>query len=250
MKSLSRYATVTCFLVASAAVSAEDKALVDWVGDTKIRWAGPIQGDSLDKLKRVAGERPGSLSTLSINSGGGEAPAAIAMADWLKQHDVTLLIRDVCISSCANYLVAAAPRVIVASGAVLGWHGGALQTEWEVPQGIAEEHMHLMRESLSDWCSKEAAFFADISPRREVTILGQLPHLSEQVNTIAWTYTLDDLKRLGWGHVHSEDKELATENATTGLKVSQLTLSPSDFTYRGSCSDTLDALRFTKSDSE
>ena len=64
-----------------------------------------------------------SPERLLITSGGGSVRAGIALGRWVREQDLTLVVEDYCLSSCANYVFTAATRKIIRPGAVVGWHG-------------------------------------------------------------------------------------------------------------------------------
>jgi hypothetical protein len=61
-----------------------------------------------------------------VRSGGGDVDAAMTMADAVMHYAATVVVRDICLSSCANYVVAAGRVRVVLPGAVLAFHGGAV----------------------------------------------------------------------------------------------------------------------------
>lgn len=61
---------------------------------------------------------------LVIRSLGGDAHAAIDLAEKLQRLDAEVTVVDYCVSSCANYFFAALRRRRVESGALILFHGG------------------------------------------------------------------------------------------------------------------------------
>jgi hypothetical protein len=59
-----------------------------------------------------------------IRSPGGYFPPAMKIADTLLEKDVTVVIRDYCLSACANYIFVATNRTYVLKNSVVAWHGG------------------------------------------------------------------------------------------------------------------------------
>ena len=60
---------------------------------------------------------------LSIASEGGDVEAAIAIAEALEAADGVLIVRDRCLSSCANYIFLGASERRLDGPVVLGFHG-------------------------------------------------------------------------------------------------------------------------------
>ena len=73
-------------------------------------------------------EKSGSAGRLTvvIRSGGGDVDAGITMARAVRRNKATVVVRNLCLSSCANYVLASAARRIVLPGALVGFHGGAV----------------------------------------------------------------------------------------------------------------------------
>jgi len=64
-----------------------------------------------------------------IRSPGGEVEAAMELAEAVHDRHATVIAVDLCFSSCANYLLAAGRRRIVAPGTLLAFHGGVPQPD-------------------------------------------------------------------------------------------------------------------------
>lgn len=70
-----------------------------------------------------------SIRTLVVRSPGGDAEAAMRLASHLHRNKIDLLVREYCVSSCANYLfLAARHRRASPGGALLAFHGSAFTT--------------------------------------------------------------------------------------------------------------------------
>lgn len=66
-----------------------------------------------------------TTTDLIVDSGGGEVGAALDIVERLEPLSLTVHVRDRCYSSCANYFLPIADRLIVEPGAVIVLHGGA-----------------------------------------------------------------------------------------------------------------------------
>lgn len=67
---------------------------------------------------------PGAPLVLVMRSGGGDASASIDIAHELLRYETTTIAHQVCVSSCANYLLPSGKRSIVLPETILGFHGG------------------------------------------------------------------------------------------------------------------------------
>jgi hypothetical protein len=63
---------------------------------------------------------------LIIRSSGGEVEAGIALGNWVHENAIDVVVRDYCLSSCANYVFTAGRRKVIEKGAVVAWHGNYL----------------------------------------------------------------------------------------------------------------------------
>ena len=59
-----------------------------------------------------------------IRSTGGYPAPAMRIADALLEKDATVVIRDYCLSACANYIFVAARRTHILKNSIVAWHGG------------------------------------------------------------------------------------------------------------------------------
>lgn len=65
-----------------------------------------------------------STTELVVRSGGGNIEAALDIADLLARPGLTVRVRGKCYSSCANYFLPLATRLVVEPGATIVQHGG------------------------------------------------------------------------------------------------------------------------------
>lgn len=89
-------------------------------GDDGLRLTGAIRPG--DEARFDAALRP-TTRRLTVNSAGGAASAALAMAQRIEARGLTVVVDGICASSCANYLFAAGKLRIVRPGGLLLWHG-------------------------------------------------------------------------------------------------------------------------------
>ncbi|HET9638293.1 MAG TPA: hypothetical protein VFP12_03720 [Allosphingosinicella sp.] len=89
-----------------------DGDIYSWTLKEAVAWA--------DKLATDRTRRP----KLVVRSAGGDAVAAIELAEKLQRLDAEVTVVDFCMSSCANYFFAGLRRRHVAPSAVILFHGG------------------------------------------------------------------------------------------------------------------------------
>ena len=182
---------------------------------TSIIYRGHISRESNVRIFEVVETSDLTPVTLFITSKGGDALAGIELGRWVFKNGLDVSVTEYCVSSCANYIFPAGKMKTLDSSAAVVWHGGALQKEWsnpcsEIPRSVLEKHLDCsdiektQAESLEEFRSTEASFFAEIGVDQRVTVLGQDPEYDCHggSSSLGWYYSIDDLARLGIKNVH------------------------------------------------
>jgi hypothetical protein len=89
------------------------------------RLAGQIDASFVERLR--ASITP-ATTAITIESAGGDEARAIEAAELLLDKNVTVRVDKYCLSACSLYILAAAKRVEVSSGAIVGFHAPAVGT--------------------------------------------------------------------------------------------------------------------------
>ena len=100
------------------------------IDGSTVYYIGVINHGSAHNFLSLVGDVETGIDTLIINSGGGVTTSARRIGRWIHQHGVTVIVDDLCFSSCANYIFTAAPRKIIREGAYVGWHGSEQQERY------------------------------------------------------------------------------------------------------------------------
>lgn len=117
-----------CLMLAVTLTSAP--ASMARAGDKPCRQDSPtvfvIQGEINDAMAACVNAQFQLTTTeLLLDSSGGSVEAAIAIAQHFEGHRLSMRVRKECSSSCANYFLPLAARLIVEPGALIVIHGGA-----------------------------------------------------------------------------------------------------------------------------
>jgi hypothetical protein len=117
-----------CLMLAVTLTSAP--ASMARAGDKPCRQDSPavfvIQGEIDDAMAACVNAQFQLTTTeLLLDSRGGSVEAAIAIAQHFEGHRLSMRVRKECSSSCANYFLPLAARLIVEPGALIVIHGGA-----------------------------------------------------------------------------------------------------------------------------
>lgn len=84
-----------------------------------LRVCAPITPEVVQAVEAELGD---SDRVLLMTSDGGTPRDALALAEVLRERDVTLRVEQFCLSACSTYVMALAPRVEVASYSVVAFH--------------------------------------------------------------------------------------------------------------------------------
>ena len=188
---------------------------------TVIYFKGKTSETNVDELIKTAEQSSSRISTLIVNSSGGDVYGGMKFGQWVYDQKVKLTVRKLCFSSCANYIFTAAKEVIVEAGSIVGWHGGSLQKNWNIPW-----HLNLnpwwkssFNAEIAKWQSMESDYFATIGVNQQITVLGQRELFLSKRTGNGWAFSTRNLEVLGVTNVFFEDAEpcLSNEEITVDL---------------------------------
>lgn len=140
------------------AAAEEDPTRCEQVSATTFVMEGPVNAEMTACVRaRLAP----TTTELVVNSGGGDIKQALDIAELLEPLTLTVRVRERCYSSCANYFLPLAQRLIVEPGAAIVLHGGAdpqfLRGEMERRERRIRE---IMREAGVDRAEAETRYAA------------------------------------------------------------------------------------------
>lgn len=116
---------------------------------------GEINDASLEKLRAARA----SIKNVKIRSYGGSAYHGLLMAKIVEERQLTVTVRDYCISACA-YIFFAAKEKILPGGAILGLHGTG--TSFATADGLASisNANSALESAVTNAQTLEARYFA------------------------------------------------------------------------------------------
>lgn len=82
---------------------------------------GVFQLESLTSVRAIT--NPAAIQTLVISSDGGFTEPAIELAKLAEGHRWLIVVKDQCLSSCANYVFLSRTKKVVLPESMVGWHG-------------------------------------------------------------------------------------------------------------------------------
>ncbi len=192
--------------------AAAEDAVVTIQGE-KIHYVGELTSKGVNQVATLLEAHPG-VRVLAINSVGGEIGKGIDLGQIVLRNGLDVHVTgSMCTSSCANYVFTAGRHKVIEPGAVVVWHGSAIQ------KGLFEFEkldMSFFRDAYGrdmNWIERvamrwklwryarlmkrrQAAFFDLIGVNPEVTVYGQLRGCECQ-----WTFSPEDMARFGVDNV-------------------------------------------------
>lgn len=157
---------IVAVLGSSQTPAGEDPTRCEQVSRTTFVLEGPVNEAMADCVRaRLAP----TTTELVVDSGGGDLGYALDIAGLLEPLTLTIRVRHRCYSSCANYFLPLAERLIVEPGAAIVLHGGAdplfLRGELERRERRVRE---IMREAGVDRAGAEARYEGSLAGVRNL----------------------------------------------------------------------------------
>ena len=202
----------------------ENPATISVEGST-IVFEGDIESSTYrDFLFAVRGKED-QITAIRINSPGGITDQGIMIGEWIFDHEIDVIVEELCFSSCANYIFTAGKNKIIEKDAIVGWHGSEQQDpflaagygismaelyarqfdemkEWgeTLPGEAKEDFVATLLEAEAD--GKEQRFLDAIGVNLYLMVYGMLPdqfdyYMNKQTEYGGWTFTIDDMAKFG-----------------------------------------------------
>ena len=169
---------------------------------------------------------------------------------WIFEHEIDVIVDEICFSSCANYIFTAGKNKIIQKDAIVGWHGSEQQDpfiaagygitmeelhrrnyeeiedhgESSAPRESKEEYVAMML-AMDDYDGEETAFLEKIGVHLYLMVYGVLPeqfdyYMNEQTEFGGWTFSIEDMAKFGVHNVTYEgDGEYPSENGIENYPV-------------------------------
>jgi hypothetical protein len=200
------------------AASDEDPVQVVVVGNA-VHYTGELDDDAVAAVASLLKSSGGSIAKLVIDSGGGDVNAGMDLAEFVLASELDVTVERLCASSCANYVFPAGKSKRINPGAVVVWHGSAIQEGLEagptvddirLPEGVElsleqklallEQHREQSLRYVEDAKARQRAFFGRIGIDERVTVMGQQLEVAQE-----WTLSVKDMARFGIRDVFAAD---------------------------------------------
>ena len=186
-----------------------------------------------DFLDAVRGKE-NQITAIRINSAGGITDHGIMIGEWIFDHELDVIVDEMCFSSCANYIFTAGKNKIIEKDAIVGWHGSEQQDpfiaagygismeelyrrnydemlEWgEIPSGESKEEFvqsMMMADEYDE--ADEPEYLDKIGVHLYLMVYGFLPdqfdyYFSDDTHFGGWTFSIEDMAKFGVHNVTYE----------------------------------------------
>ena len=217
------------FLISCSAKNIDDTPpfQINFEARQAIVFEGKINSQNIAKFEKAFHASNDKITTLIINSPGGEVFAGMQLGKLVNKYKLDVVVKGICGSTCANYVITASPNVIVNKGALIGWHGGSFQPYYSSlePSFIDKVLLYFSKtpnhvdEYINKWQNEEMKFFNQVKVNSAITVLGMMPGLKRKRDAMLFSYDPYTLKRLG---VNIEFKGKQAEHSKSNKKIVQI----------------------------
>lgn len=185
------------------------KGDINLFGINTIKYVGNTSAENADVFEKILLKNLGNIDTLIIDSRGGDVFGGMHIGRLVNEYGLKVIVKNICASSCANYIATASNDVTIEKGALLGWHGGATQPIYSPLEDKTplitkimtffsdDDKEKAMNDFIKVWQNKEIKFFEMVGVKQAVTIIGIMPGLKEKRDSELFSYDIETLKRLG-----------------------------------------------------
>lgn len=173
-----------------------------YIKGSVIYYNGKITGTSYSEFLRLARNSP--INTISINSIGGDIRNALAIGDYIYKNGISVDVRSVCASACANYIFPAGKKKHLGNDSYLLWHGGINGPEREIAisGNITKSDFFSLRE-IKKLQKDDIEFYRKIGVDNKLSFCPQLNSDYRYKFPEKWfSYTPADMKKFGITNIH------------------------------------------------
>ena len=117
-------------------------------GDTVVI-SGDLNHNAYIRFRSEIVGKEEEISAIRINSEYGDVDQAIFIGLWVYDHGVDVVVDELCLSACANYIFTAGKNKIIEESALVGWYGSPQEHEIEA-QSLGLSIEELISNDLSD----------------------------------------------------------------------------------------------------
>ena len=216
------------------------------VEGSTIIFNGDIEDETYRHFLLAVDDKEDQITEIRINSGGGITDHGISIGKWIFDHQIDVIVDELCFSSCANYIFTAGKNKIIEKDAIVGWHGSEQQDPFiAAGLGMTMRELHADRydrrqefggplmpqESKAEYVESmlrydkyeadddEPNFLEMIGVNLYLMVYGFLPdqidhYYSDETEFGGWTFSIEDMAKFGVNNVtYQGDGKYPSEKA-------------------------------------
>ena len=175
-------------------------ARVSFEGST-VYFEGYMEGDAYRSLVDSVRERGMPLERIVVTSRGGDSVYGKLFGLWVYENALDVQVREICLSSCANYVFPAGKNKYVEENALVVWNGSVLSpagkcSGLEDEEGAAQETGNRLAEK-----ALEREFYGIVGVDPEIASCLESEEEGGTVPIVGSTLSIENMKRFGIGNV-------------------------------------------------
>lgn len=173
-----------------------------YIKGSVIYYDGKITGTSYSEFLKLTKNSP--VSTVSINSIGGDVRNAMEIGDYIYKNGLSVDVRSVCASACANYIFPAGKEKYLGNDSYLLWHGGINSPEREVViSGNISKNDFFSLQEIKELKKDDIKFYRKIGVGFKLSFCPQLnPDYRDKFPEKWFSYSPGDMKKFGITNIH------------------------------------------------
>ena len=203
-----------------------------------ISFVGSIESETYRNFLYAVRGQEDQITAIQINSGGGITDQGMLIGEWIFDHELDVIVDEICFSSCANYIFPAGKNKIIEEDAIVGWHGSEQQDPFiAAGYGITLEELYgrnydemkergetLYGETKEEFVRSvmeadeydevdEPEYLDKIGVNLYLMVYGFLPeqfdyYYSDDTHFGGWTFSIEDMAKFGVDNVTYEGEGL------------------------------------------
>ena len=150
------------------------------------------------------------VQTISINSGGGDIETAINIGCIIHDKGISIEVRRLCLSSCANYLFPAAKNKVINYGSIIGFHGSPNSDDSKLITTVDGERTSdpaTTDKIFAEIRKTDKAFYNNIHVSWMMPLCGQKENIGDPDTGLS-TYSEKDFTQFGVKNISYTDGEM------------------------------------------
>lgn len=169
--------------------------------------------------------KTGKYKSVHIDSRGGEILSAMELGAAIHEKKLDVVVKNLCNSSCANYIFPAGKNKKISNGALVIWHGDARQKNFlNIINALRAKELDAKDEITNDEKNQlralEKAVAIQDSFYKSLGINGGIARIGQEIDipVAQWTLTVEAMQKFGINNIDAPDNYGTNEYCSSWLK--------------------------------